>query len=167
MLKKNLSYTQTGCIDLCQGLKFKEYYIDKCNCTQVYDIDSEINCMDKDCVRNNWRDLIALDQFKLCADYCPLECKSYQLNINQKFQPIILTDDDKDTKKTSSLNIYSLNVYYDDFKYTYISQSPQIKVFNLISNIGGIFSLFLGLSFVSLIDLFHISFNILKLILKK
>ena len=61
-------------------------------------------------------------------------------------------------------NFYSINVYYSKLKYTYISQSPKLELFGLISNLGGLFSLFLGFSFVSLMDLFEIIFFYLRLV---
>jgi len=72
-----------------------------------------------------------------------------------------------ETNTNFSRNFYSINVYYNNLKYTYISQSPKLELFGLISNLGGLFSLFLGLSFVSLIDVFHIIFVSLYLGFKR
>jgi len=50
---------------------------------------------------------------------------------------------------------YPLRVYYEDLKYTLIKQQPKIELFGLISNVGGTLGLFLGISFISLLELFE------------
>ena len=52
--------------------------------------------------------------------------------------------------KDNRTNIY---IYYESLKYTKISQIPKALPFDLISNIGGILGLFVGLSFVSLFEI--------------
>ena len=51
-------------------------------------------------------------------------------------------------------------VYYNDLKYTLISEEPKTELFILISEIGGILGLFLGISFLSFFELFEILFEI-------
>ncbi len=46
-----------------------------------------------------------------------------------------------------------LRIYYESLKYISIRQIPKTKPFDLISNIGGIFGLFIGVSFVSLFEI--------------
>jgi len=58
-------------------------------------------------------------------------------------------------------------VYYNDFKYTLISEEPKTELFNFISNIGGILGLFLGISFLSFIEIFEILFEIVFILFKK
>jgi hypothetical protein len=47
-------------------------------------------------------------------------------------------------------------VYYDDLKYTLITQQPKLELFGLISNIGGSLGLFLGFTFISLLEIFEV-----------
>jgi hypothetical protein len=54
---------------------------------------------------------------------------------------------------------YQVVVYYDDLKYTSISERPLFDGFDLISNIGGSLGLFLGISFISFLELFEIIFE--------
>jgi hypothetical protein len=51
-------------------------------------------------------------------------------------------------------------VYYEDLKYTLISQSPKTDTLSLISNIGGILGLLLGISFLSFIEILEIIIEI-------
>ena len=70
------------------------------------------------------------------------------------------------TYNTSDLNVTSLikyekkmddlidfNVFYYDFKYTSVSQQPKMNVLSFISNIGGNFGLFIGISFLSFVEI--------------
>ena len=48
------------------------------------------------------------------------------------------------------------NVYYDELEYTLIRQQPKIEPFGLISNIGWTLGLFIGFSFISILELIEI-----------
>jgi len=60
-----------------------------------------------------------------------------------------------DENDTSYIN-YNIYVYYQDLKYTLISEQPKVELFGLISNLGGILGLFIGFSFISLLELFEL-----------
>ena len=47
--------------------------------------------------------------------------------------------------------MFKIYVFYEDLKYTLITQKPKIELFGLISNIGGTLGLFLELSSVRII----------------
>ena len=48
------------------------------------------------------------------------------------------------TYENVSKSFFSIYVYYEDLDYTLIEQIPKIQIFDLISNVGGLFGLFLG-----------------------
>jgi hypothetical protein len=58
-------------------------------------------------------------------------------------------------KQDRNNKIY-IRIYYEDLKYTWINQQPKIELFGLISNIGGSLSLFVGISFISFLELFEV-----------
>ena len=60
------------------------------------------------------------------------------------------------TYENVSKNFYSIYVYYEDLKYTLITQKPLCEIFDLVSNIGGLFGLFLGMGLLSFIEIFEI-----------
>ena len=60
-----------------------------------------------------------------------------------------------------------MRIYYNELKYTLISEEPKTEIFNFISNIGGILGLFLGVSFLSIIEIFEIIFEIIFIFFKK
>ena len=55
-----------------------------------------------------------------------------------------------------SKNFYYINVFYEESKHTLISQQPKIELFGLISNLGGILGLFIGFSFISLLEIIEV-----------
>jgi len=57
---------------------------------------------------------------------------------------------------TPNYNKFQFHIYYEDLKYTYISQEAKIEFIGLISNIGGSLSLFVGISFISFLELFEL-----------
>jgi hypothetical protein len=60
------------------------------------------------------------------------------------------------TYENVSRTFFAIRVYYDDLKYTLIKQQPKIELFGLISNVGGTLGLFLGFSFISLLEIFEV-----------
>ena len=65
------------------------------------------------------------------------------------------------TYEQVSKHFSSILIYYKELKYTLISQEPRTMLFNVISNIGGILGLFLGISFLSFMELVEILFQVI------
>ena len=88
----------------------------------------------------------AMEFYKECegADKCPQECESTRFSF-----PIVI-----DNSKTSNGGT-QLSVKLYDFSFLNITQIPKISSLELISNIGGTLSLFIGISFVSIVELFE------------
>jgi hypothetical protein len=61
-----------------------------------------------------------------------------------------------ETFKNFTKTFFSINVYFSDLKYTLITQQPKYEIFDLISNVGGILGLFLGISFISFLEIFEV-----------
>lgn len=58
-------------------------------------------------------------------------------------------------------------MYYDDLKYVKISNSQSMTVYDLISNIGGIFGICLGISFLSFFEIVELIYEIIYIICKR
>jgi hypothetical protein len=92
-----------------------------------------------------------------CYDLCPIECDSINYKIEQNSFQI---------PNNYSINQLDLNKYvnilinYQNNQYTLISQSPKMQLFDLISSVGGLISLFLGFSFLTLIEFIDVIFKI-------
>jgi hypothetical protein len=70
--------------------------------------------------------------------------------ITSKFQNETLTFD------LVSKSVLSLNVYYDKLLFTQISKDAKIEIVDLVSGIGGLLGLFLGMSFLSFAEIIEI-----------
>jgi len=162
----NYKYTQKECIQSCRSLKSMEK--NNCNCSidniserfRVKCIDQATDINIKNCSRNFLADFNVED---CTTSYCPLECDSFSYDIQIRSQTIVASGNlsayfDSSFKSFDevSKSYYGIYVYFDDLKYTHIKQHPKMEIFGLISNIGGTFSLFLGLSFFSFFEVFEI-----------
>lgn len=61
----------------------------------------------------------------------------------------------------------SFNIYYNDLTYQLIEESPYWDIFMLFSNIGGNLGLFVGMSFLSFVEIFELMFQILEFFIIK
>jgi len=183
--KENRDYSQSDCFYLCSSLFALEE--SNCGCNSTLD-DFSKNCVtqfgleetnEKNCVSEFLKEFRKKYQFEKCLKYCPLECDSMNFVINT-FSEQFLVDGNISNKTKSAYAIPDFNtfeeikkhfigiyVYYNDFKYTLISEEPKTELFNFISNIGGILGLFLGISFLSFIEIFEILFEIVFILFKK
>lgn len=165
-------YTQVNCYRYC----FDLYYMNTnpCNCsnTSLSNVwkncfiesligQNQSNCELEDCfykLRNqqdhctfkaklNFFKNLVLNE---CKEYCPLECDSIEYSVSYS----VVTP-------VPSLNSSRLIVYFESLKYTLISQEAKMQEFDLISKVGGLFGLFIGVSFVSIFELIELIIEIL------
>jgi len=172
--RKNWTYTQKECLNLCRNLRFNES--NNCSC-YLNSIDEDIykvcyqfnsNASVKSCVKNYLIGFNSQLSF-YCNEYCPLQCENYSYDIvmNSQSQTLNAGKINAETSilgygfNYSQFNTYdnysrtffAVSVYYDDLKYTLINQQPKIELFGLISNIGGTLGLFLGFTFITLLEI--------------
>lgn len=85
-----------------------------------------------------------------CAKMCPLECNSvtYSITINNIKSPY--------------QNFAGFHIYYDSFFYTRIIEVPQMTIENLLGNVGGILGLCLGASLMSIVEIFNVSYSLVR-----
>jgi len=167
LIEKNRDYTQKECLYLCEKLKYKE--VNPCNFSlddldeDIYRKAEDLDKMISDCIGKFFKES---KTYELCSNlYCPLECDSYAYDLSLNSHTItgygnISKMNDSfymfNTFENVSKSFYALRVYYEDLKYTLIEQKPKIELFGLISNVGGTLGLFLGFSFISLLELFEV-----------
>jgi hypothetical protein len=172
---KNYDYNQKDCVNLCRNLKYNE--TNTCGCyldsldDEIYMKYISINSSITKCIEKFLTSFNTKIIYECQSNYCPLECDSFEYDVSLYLQPILargnisnfynksiypeFTDDFK-TFEDVSKSFFSINVYYQDLKYTLISQQPKIELFGLISNLGGILGLFIGFSFISLLEIIEV-----------
>jgi len=161
ILNNNHIYSQQRCYKLCFDLDYITN--NPCNCTTNVRIDNvwqkcfvemekeNINgCTFKYKAKFNQESLI-----DKCNKYCPLECDSSEYTTSYSFHI---------TETLSRNDTLKFKAYYKELKYILISQEPKMDIIDLIANIGGLFGLFLGASFLSFIEIFELLFEAFYLI---
>ncbi|RNA05708.1 acid-sensing ion channel 4 [Brachionus plicatilis] len=167
---KGLKYTQKFCMIVC----LQEFILEKCSCVfSKYSfqhlIENKIQAcgplnMSILCAHAKTNEFLSNSQiYGSCHAKCPLECESSRLEkthstidaMNEEWEKIIknFTNqiDSADRKIKDELLI--INIFYDELEYTLISEGESFKIISLISNLGGIAGLFLGASFLSVLEL--------------
>ena len=94
---------------------------------------------------------------KKCDEKCPRECDTIEYQVTTTFSRL----------PDSEINSTSFTIYYKDLEYTQISQLPKTKLFDIISNIGGLLGVFIGISFLSFAELFEIIFEIALILFER
>jgi len=157
--KKNQSYSQEKCLELC----FDIFYINDraCQCDKAQLGNVPENCYETDYNSCTWKyqiDFVGNNNLiEKCSDYCPLECDtiSYSFTI------------DRFPNEPNAAYLTVVNIFYQTLKYTSINQLAKTKPKQLISNLGGYLGLFVGLSFVSLFEIIEIIIEIIFILLDK
>lgn len=157
--ENNLTYSYDECIKLCMNLIYIES--DACNCSINLNEDF-YNChYSNEIVKNCTGKFLKSFQYKFlsskCSQYCPYECTLTSYIITHYLEPILAKGKiNNDSFEYNEFNTYenvtktffSLFIYYENLKQTVISQKPKLQIFDLISNIGGLFGLFLGICYI-------------------
>jgi len=162
-LQNNMTYTQNDCINVC----IFKYVMNKCNCN--LEITLFKKCFDNiqiaNCLSEYYYGLIykTYSTPDTCFSSCPIECNSINYKIQQN--SFILTDQFLQFENYSNYykdNYVNIAIYYPTKQYTLITQSPKMQLFDLVSSVGGIMGLFIGFSFLTLVELIDVIFKISK-----
>lgn len=115
-----------------------------------------------------------------CAEYCPLECDSFEFSFKTYAENIFKSSGNisqKTKEKYRLLNFttyeevkkhfFSFHVYYTTIGYTAVSEQPKSELFNLIASIGGILGLCFGASFLTLVEVIEMLLEIFLISIKK
>ena len=157
-LLSNVTYSQSECLDIM-------FYIDS-NCIFTNDSDF-IKCGQTDL--NQYNDYYGNQKFKKHLSVCPLECDKVEYEVKTSFSDYPSLDEYLFLKQNNLLfvnnsisyfdlqkSVISIYAFYDHLKYTVISEEAKMLIWDLISTLGGTLSLFLGVSFLSFIELIQI-----------
>ena len=185
--QSSYEYTQQLCFVQC----YQKLTIQTCNCSagifvnlygssRLCESVQEVNCY----LNVFAYDYLANDYINMnCMPSCPLECNSTEYttslssiefdgdlyvdylqqsqNLSTDFanQPITATE--------ASASIASINIFYDSLEYEYAEEIPQMDIVAMLGSIGGNLVLFLGMSILSVCELFEILIDILLIKFRK
>lgn len=160
MKAKNQSYSFEECVRLCENLKFIETSQCECNLTSLDDLlykrcsTSEASNQKEsltNCVRN-FRQNFNYDS--VCRTYCPQECDSLEYKVSHLSEGIPVTGKivnnleftEFETYDEIRRSFFSINVFFQNNKYTLIEQKPKMTWSDLIPRLAVFFSSFVSLS---------------------
>jgi hypothetical protein len=178
------SYRQKYCFKLC----YQKEVLKTCLC---YDpkypniptfgkstISSCRTTIEVSCMTNTSTLFEANDLNTQCSNFCPAECLTvdYALSITTATYPTdnylnwlqlqtLLTNkytsqSPLTTQITNSLA--KVNVFYNDIAYISFTESEKISTEDLLGNIGGQLGLFIGISFLSVIEVVELGLEIIR-----
>jgi len=172
----NKSYIQEDCYSLC----LQRNVIQNCNCyslyfPKLYDSQPCLNQTQLECYIKEYFSFKTKTVDESCAKLCPLECESviYDLLRSSTSYPTKFWYDfykdkvpnlDYDTVKE---RVLAVNIYYSQNSYTKISESPKTSKVDLLSNMGGTLGLYIGISFLSFIEIVEMILEIIFISLNK
>ena len=122
----------------------------------------------------------------LCLDQCPIECKqvTYKTSLHSASYPsdtyiqYLLQQSSFTSKYSTSIqnssefksiisnSIAKINIFYSDISYIVFTEAPTFTWEDLLGSIGGALGLFIGISFLSVAELFEILFEIIRITYK-
>ncbi len=169
-IQNNKTYKQKDCIDFC----LNEYIGLKCGCE--VNIDSFEKCVN---LKNESNCFLLFNEYFLnnsnyeipnnCIKDCPLECDSIHYRIQHNSFKV--SDKFLKTNTNYSLemkdDLVFVSISYAKKSYDLIKQIPKMKAFDLVSSVGGTLSLFIGISFLTFVELIEILFEIAIIYLNK
>jgi hypothetical protein len=171
------SYRQIDCFDLCLQKKI----IETCSCydlryPQLFNYQVSCSSVEKYDCSNSVTNIFRQNQIDdECLANCALECDTvnYDFTLSSSSYPsrqafnLFSSQLNNVSYETIKSRTLELNIYYAELSYTKISESPQTSIIDLFSNIGGTMGLYVGVSFLSfieiveaLLEIIFISFNI-------
>ena len=136
------------------------------------------------CFEKVFQEFFNKNVYEVCHPHCPLECNTISYGITTSFAKYpnqihyenllnntLVTSKYPDgysiTYDDMQKSVIAFNVYYDDLKYSVITEVPKTSPTDLISNMGGLLGLFIGLSFLSFGELVEMFLEVLFIIFEK
>ena len=171
----NMSYYDQ---DICMSFCYQDKLIDKCDCKDV-GIESLRNTSfcstisQLDCLFDFCTNFFYGPENSICQNVCHKECYKieYEIETNVVRHPNLnylnflrhkndtsfrFPDDQKKAEKFADNSLIKLMVNYKTTEYVYTEENAQMNLEILLSRIGGQWGLFIGISFVSLIELIEL-----------
>lgn len=175
-------YNQKYCIKLC----YQNYIEIECKCSvaSLPKINNEFeicyNSSELECLNKNRDSFYNSHVYEICDRYCPTECDhvKYVTTTSAANYPTIwytnllrqqlnMLNESYYYIKESTLKV---NIFYDDLVFTTSIEVPAVRIEDELANIGGHLGLFLGMSVLSIVELFELFFefaNEIKMHFKK
>ena len=178
LVQQNGVYRFRDCIQYC----YQQHLIQTCGCSDA--LSPSYNSSVRECL--TLKDMLTCvyifyatfytGSIEEKCPYCKYECEwsSYETSTSLNSYPspnygkfLMRLNKIKATNITTyeklKRNVLSVNIFYDQLKYTVVEDVPSTDLLTLISGIGGTMGLFLGMSFISFLEIAEVFIEILFL----
>jgi hypothetical protein len=187
----NHSYKRTGCLEMC----FHNILIKKCSCfdsrfvkdeslIEMNNLTACTTLKDIECSVHEYINFYNQYLVENCSLYCPEKCESIFFQTNSFStdyltrgyaadlikSPIIYERFKNYTNLTYEVlkeNILEVNIQLEELQYTMLTNQPIMDFYSLLTNLGGIMGLFVGFSFLTLIEFIQLFITIFFIFLKR
>ena len=174
IIRSNYSYQQKDCFDLC----LSKYIMDNCNTTikLSYSWLFSKNSTFQQCFKQKHDQFFEMNVNDFCSPYCPLECNTITYDYSLSFVSLTnvrtirnMVHDGRTVVPDgyTSQDIVTFYVYYEDTTYSSISEIPKMELVDLVSSMGGLLGLFLGISFLSFGELIEMFLEVIFILFEK
>ena len=170
VVTQGLSYDQSYCYLIC----LQDKVIQACNCSvgvlpNYGNVGSCTNYAQTLCVLSTVGSFSQSGVADSCVSPCPIPCSfiTYSTKAssasypNEYYKSLLMT-----TSKVIASNISSsdldksflkVNIFYESMSFTQTTENPALTFMTFLSNIGGIFGLFIGISILSFVELIELA----------
>jgi len=176
IVNSNFSFYQR---DHCFSLYFKRGQSRMCNCSipTEWEVDGLESCRSSkyaQCLKEAYNKIIK-EEFKAkVLRECPAECDSVsyskvvtsgEYGTPAEIQSVLnrsgyLRERARERREDEVRNaVLYLRVFFEELRYTRVTEIPKISVADFVASIGGTIGLFLGMSFISSFELFILLFE--------
>ncbi|CAF0974835.1 unnamed protein product [Brachionus calyciflorus] len=167
--------------DICYRVCYQAFLISKCKCADpnrpfFKPVESCWSWEQFGCVYEVFNEFFFIFDIKeKCSNHCPLECEKTEYDYSLSFtnfptdlqakaihKSLLKRNSSKNyTLDEIKKNSLQINIYYDQLMYETIEETSKMELVDLISNIGGLLGLFIGISILSFAELIEIFIEIL------
>lgn len=184
-----LSYRQIDCFGAC----FLRHVIQTCGCYDQTSSFPLLNSNNRPCLNFSdvlcdgyaYADFFSQDVKALCSTDCPLECDSVTYSISNSFAQYPSTTYAETLKNNPVLEsffgynqtaitydqlrrrVVSFTVFYTQLNYNRFTQLQKTALIDLVSSVGGTLGLFLGMSFLSFIEIVDLVIRVTRTLTKR
>lgn len=174
--KTGSDYSRKICLPYC----LQEFFLKLCDCNIVNfpRLNESIPyCQGKNlgCAYGHYYGFIKNHSAE-CNKKCPLECQTVSYELSTSFANYPSKEhaklikkhlvyngiaDNKTSISKINDNVASVDIYYEEMLYTEMTEVPSQTITGLLSSIGGTLGLLLGMSLLSIIELFELVITLL------
>ena len=180
LVRTGYLYTQNDCFALCK----QHIILSRCQCRTSFTGSLAANssttyCSSKsqgECIRRVSALFVTIENFLVneCLSHCPLECHQsslrplvyyyqypYDVHNYTRQQAMLVSQlaesvaGQRDARENLATNVVEFNVYYDSLSYMEVVEEPKLTWDSLIGIVGGHLHLFLGMSLLSVVEVFE------------